>query len=163
MLRPVAASLPAESGVILACIYVLERRFSPMPKIDLPATEYRILHHVHFVVMIPRQIFVHKHVSQPIERASIAILNRHRIDGLAFVHSSLLLTLPFLVLCDNIGGRCALACLYSFIYRQRAGSRLLADTLVFVPEYRRGSSRNAVDCLRHSFASSSSALTPTRA
>src|SRR5690625_2937984 len=115
MLRPVTASLPADGSVILAGIYVLERRFLAMPKQRLRSAKYRILHHVHFVVMIPRQIFVHKHVSQPIERASIAILNRYRIDGLAFVHSSLLLTLPFLVLRDNIGGRCSLACLYSFV------------------------------------------------
>src|SRR5690625_1817876 len=101
MLRPVTASLPADGSVILAGIYVLERRFSPMPKIDLPATKYRIIHHVHFVVMIPRQIFVHKHVSQPLERASIAILNRHRIDGSAFVHSLPFLSPPFLVLREN--------------------------------------------------------------
>src|SRR5699024_1971563 len=106
---------PADGSVILAGIYVLERRFSPMPKIDLPATENRIIYNVHFVVMIPRQIFVHKHVSQPLERASIAILNRYRIDGLAFVDSPLLLTLPFLVLCGNIGDASTLACLYSFI------------------------------------------------
>src|SRR5699024_9519562 len=126
--------LPAGGSVILAGINVLARRFLAMPKQRLRAAKYRILHHVHFVVMIRRRIFVHKHVSQTLECASIAILNRNCIDGSAFVRSSLLLSLPFLVLRENIGGGSTLACLYSFVERQRAGFRLLADSFVFVPE-----------------------------